>query len=169
MPDYGSADQRYAPHTQRIGCLTDLIQVVPVVETTALDAGDVICDTMTITNAMREQGGTGELQTLIVYDAADQGAALDVYILDQDIDLGSLDAAPNISDANALNIIACIPVAAADYKDVGGIKIAFINNIGAIVKAEGSTRNLYASAITSGTPTFASASAVAFGFGFRQD
>lgn len=153
-------------HIGEVSTPADVISVTPVVEATALDAGDVVCDSTTITNAVRVSGGQAVLQSLTVIDKADQGAALDVYIMDTTgLTFGTLDAAPSISDTDAEKILAVIPIASGDWKDVGGAKVANLSGLSRVVEAA-SGRNLAFAVTTSGTPTYGAATALVFRFGF---
>lgn len=170
MPDYGTARAR-APFVQNVGTLSTLVKTTPVLDTSAYASGDVLVETTEIANAVSEAGGTAELQSLVVVDQDDtaSGFAMDVWILASNVAMGTKNSAPSISDANALEILGFVSIAAADFKDLGGVKVASINNIGIICKAAaGSTSLFFAVVNGTSTPTL-TAAGVKFNFGFRQD
>jgi hypothetical protein len=114
-------------------------------------------------------GGRAVLQSLMVIDEDDAGAAFSVYILGANNSMGTENAAPSITDANARAIQAIIDIATGDYKDLGGVKVANIRNIGALLEADAASRDLYVAIVNStGTPTY-SASGLKLVFGFLQD
>ena len=148
-----------------------MIQVTPTLDTSAYASGDLICDVTTITGAALGTGGLCELVSLTIVDQDDQTAsAYTVYITNLSTTWGTFNAAPTLSDAGALGIQAIIPIDTADWKDLGGFKIAqprIAQNIGCICKTSGSA-NLYLTIVNgAGTPTF-TASGIKVTLGFRQ-
>lgn len=146
-----------------------LITVSFTVETGGYSASDLLADTQEIAEAVDETGRPALLQSVTILDTDDQtAAAYDIYILDRDVSMGTENAAPSISDANAVAILGGpIAIAAADWKDLGGAKVAGKENIGKIVKPN-SGRSLYAAIVNgAGTPTFASG-VIQVRFGFIQ-
>src|SRR5687768_6465192 len=76
-----SDGQKWDLQTTALGALisveeADVITITPVVEASALDAGDVVFDVATITNAAKVSGGTVTLDSIVVIDKADQKAQL---------------------------------------------------------------------------------------------
>lgn len=136
----------------------NLVDVTLSLDTGIYAAGDVLAETQAVAAAVRLNGGGGILQSLVVIDQDDQGAALDIYILGTNVSMGAENGQPAITDANALQILARVPVAALDYVDLGGAKVANIKNIGAVVKAAPDSTSLYVAAVNgAGTPTYTAA------------
>ncbi len=126
-------------------------------DTSAYGSGDVITDTLELPLAMRVADGTGLLASLTLIDKDDQGVAMDIYVLTSNVSLGTKNAAPSISDANAEHILGIIPVATTDWKDLGGVRVAYLRIPIPVVGASGS-RSIYLSAVNgTGTPTFTAA------------
>ena len=163
--DGAAADWDGTQHIGEVGGRLKLVQVTFTMGTTAYGAGDVLADTQIITACMRADAGAGYLQSLTLNDKDDQGLPLDVYIIQTNTSLGTENSAPDISDANADNILGWFSVAAADYKDVGGAKLASLRNIGLPVIAAGGADDLYVALVTQGTPTH-SGSGITGWFGF---
>lgn len=136
--------------------IRDPIQVTPTMDTSAYTAGDVWIPTTAISNIVRATDEPGIIDGIMIYDQDDQAAADGVlYILQANVSLGTVNNAPSISDANSLNIIAVIPIASADWKDLGGVKVNNLNPAyfpKMFIPASG-TRDLYFAATTAGTPT----------------
>lgn len=142
-------------HIGEVGTPVDIITVTPtVLNADAYDAGDVVFDTTAITDAVRVNGGRALLQSLVVADKDDQKAQLRLVFLDSDVTLGTADAAPSISDANALKVLGTVEVLAADYVDLGGASVATLRSIGLLLEAASDARDIYVAAFTSGTPTY---------------
>lgn len=151
-----------------LGQKVNLVSLTPSVDATALAAGDVAAATEVLANACRAADIPCLLQSLTLLDESDSGVALDIYLLDADVAIGTENSAPNISDANSNNIIAFFSVATGDYKDVGGAKIAFLKNLEIPVRPAAGTRNLYVAIVNgAGTPTFGAATALKMKFGFE--
>lgn len=133
------------------------VPVTLTLETTALDAGDVAADTQVVTGALYTNG-RGILQSLTVIDQDDNKAVLDVWFLKANVTMGTEDAAPSITDANALNILGCVPVVANDYKDLGGASVACFRNLNLLLEPATGTGDIYVAVVNgSGTPTYTAA------------
>ena len=129
---------------------------------------DLLADTQELANAVKVNDGWGTIQSLTVIDQDDQGQVFDVWVLDSNVTFGTENSAPSISDANAVYILGKIPVAAADYVDLGGVKVASIRNIGLPIKpVDGGTSIYVAVTNGTGTPTF-TAAGVKLRFGIVQ-
>lgn len=127
-------------------------------ETTALDAGDVAADTQVVSGALTKVNGTGKLQSLAVVDQDDNKAVLTVWFLKANSSMGTEDAAPSISDANALNILGYVDVVANDYKDLGGVSVAYFKGLNMPIQAASGTNDIYVAVVNgAGTPTYTAA------------
>lgn len=132
----------------------NVITVTPVCDTSAYTAGDVLFDTTAISGATRIQGGRVKLTSVVLLDEDDQtAAAITLYFLNSNVSLGTANAAPSITDANARSITGVVPIASGDFTDVGGAKVACVKNIGLIMEAASSSTTLYVAATCAGTPT----------------
>lgn len=142
-----------------------MITVTLSLDTNAYTAGDVLAATQEITGFEADGGTQAYLQSLVVIDADDQKAAVDIYLLSANVALGTENAAPNISDADAAHVLGMVSVAAADYKDLGGVSVATKTGIGLTVTQTAGAPGLWIAAVTQGTPTH-SASGVKIRLGF---
>lgn len=131
----------------------DVITVVPTLDTSAYQSGDVLFNPTALTNAARVNGGVLLLQSLTVLDKDDQGLAMDLFLSQGSTALGTINNAPNISDANAENVHIVGSILASDWIDLGGCRVATLRNIGLEVEAAGGSRDVFLSAITRGAPT----------------
>jgi hypothetical protein len=136
-------------------------------DTSAYADGDVLAEAQELTNAVRESGGSGVLQSIVVVDQNDQGEALDVVIADSSITLGTENGAVSISDADAAKILGIVEVVASDYVDLVNSQLATKNGLGISVEASGSS-SLYVGAISRGTGTY-TASGIVLRIGILQD
>lgn len=137
-------------------------------DTSAYANGDVIAATQELTDAVKGIDGWGTIESLTVIDNDDNGQVFDVWIMDSNVAMGTENAAPNISDTNALYILGKIPVAAADYVDLGGSKVASLRNVGLPIKPADGTTSIYVAVVNgTGTPTY-SAAGVTLRFGIVQ-
>ncbi len=146
----------------------DFLETVTlVVNTSAYDAGDLLSDRIEIADVVRKTNESLILQTITVIDKADQKAAFNLVFLDGDISLGTINGAPNISDANVLSyVIGHAPVAAADYLDLGGVSVATVRNVGLFLQTAIGSKTLYVAAVTTGTPTYGAAGDLVLKLGF---
>lgn len=156
-------------HLGKVGGNATVVTVALTLDTSAYASGDLLADAQVVTNAMRANDATGLLTSLVVVDEDDQGAAFDIYILDANVSLGTENAAPSVSDADARNILARIPVSTSDYADLGGVRIARPSFDPIVVSPASGTRNLYVAVVNgSGTPTY-TATGVRLRLGFLQN
>lgn len=145
-------------HVGEVGKGSDVIDVTLTLDTLIYAALDVLSDTATLTDAVRVNGGKATLVSLTVIDEDDQAGVIDFYFFKATQSLGTKNAAPDIADAAARDILGIVSVAAADYKDLGGVKIASIKNINLKLEAATGSRNLFLGSINlSGTPTYTAA------------
>lgn len=142
----------------------------PVLDLSAYADGDAIGGCLTFSNAVRFGGGSGMIQSLVVSDAANQQAVLDVVFFnemptettftDQDeLDIGA---------ADLQKIIGVVPIAEADYADLKNNAAAAKNNVD-LSFALASGINLYACIVSRGTPTYAAADDLQLRINIIQD
>lgn len=156
-------------HVGQVGGHTAIPSVIFSLDTSAYASGDLLADTQAVTSVFRVTDGTGVLASITLNDKDDQGVALYIVILDANVTLGTENAAPSISDANADSILGIIAVATTDWLDLGGCKVANIRGINLPIKAASGTTSLYIGLVNStGTPTF-TASGVTARLGVLQD
>lgn len=131
-----------------------MIDVTLVCDTSILADGDVICATAEIPNAVADSGGSATLDSVLLIDEDDQGVQVDLVFLRSNVSLGTVNGAPNISDANSRELLGFVEVFAADYSDYGGVQIASLHDIRLQLSPLVGT-SLFVSAISrGGTPTY---------------
>lgn len=136
--------------------------------TAVLAADRVMADTQAITNAMRAADATGTLLSVSVIDRDDQGIPFDILFFSSNVSLGTENAAPTITDANAGNYLNRVQIAAGDYVDLGGARVADRAAIGIGLMPASGTRDVYFACITRGAPTY-TAAGVTIRFCIDQD
>lgn len=134
--------------------LGTVITCTPVVDTSALTAGDTIFDTTVLPNAVLLPGGTCVLESVTLLDKADQtAAAITLLFFDTLVTFGVVNAAPSITDADMLKCLGAVAFAAGDFVDVGLSKIGTKLAVGLMLKATVNSKALYVAAFAAGTPT----------------
>ena len=140
-----------------LGTPGDVIPLTPALDTSIYADGDVLFATTALAGMFRVAGGRSLVQSLAVIDTDDQGVAFDLFYLQTNVSLGTINAAPSITDADAIasNIRRICRVESTDYIDLGGCRIANKDNIGAMIEAAAGVTGGYLAAITrGGTPTY---------------
>jgi hypothetical protein len=156
-------------HAGEVGGRTRIITPVTTVSLTAYTAGDVIGGALTLTNAVRITSGTGVLQSLQLFDAANQKPTGTILLFDASLAGTYADnAAPTWNTADFAKCLGAFPVAASDWVTVNGRAVATVRGVNLAVAANGS-QNLYALFIASSTPTFAATGDLRLRFGFLLD
>lgn len=148
---------------------SDVYTVTFSLDTSAYASADLVADTQAVsTTAFDQQGGCMTLDSVTLLDEDDQGVALYLVFISDSTSLGTENAAPSISDANARKILGVVPIATGDYLDIGGSKIASVRNIGLTMKAASGSQALYVAIVNgAGTPTY-TASGLQAQLAFRQ-
>lgn len=146
----------------------DVASVTLTLDTSAYASGDLLADTQSMGAVCDQTGGDIILDSITVIDEDAQGVKFYVIISSAVTSMGAENSAPNISDANARNILGFVPVLTTDYITVSGAKIATVRNIGLHLKAAAGSQTLYVAVLNdTGTPTF-TATGVRLVFGYRQ-
>jgi hypothetical protein len=151
-----------------VGSPGDVVDVTLTLDTSAYAGGDLLADTQSFTG-VRVNGGRAILQSVTVIDEDDQGAAFTIYFLSANNSFGTENSAPSISDANARDVLGWVDVSTADYKDLGGVRVASVKGIGLLLEAAGGSTSLYLAVVNgTGTPTY-TASGVKLKLGLLWD
>lgn len=154
-------------HIGQVSGHAAVLEITLTLDTNIYADGDVLADTQEIASALRVSDGLGRLRSLVVIDQDDQGVDMDIYLLDGNVSLGSENSAVSIADADALKILARVAVAAGDYYDLGGVRVAVKSGLDAILKAASGTNKLYVAAVSRGTGTY-TANGVKLRIGIEQ-
>lgn len=122
----------------------------------ALASGDIAAATQVITNLTRAADMGGVIESITLIDGDDQKAALDIYFLSANVSIGTVNAAPSITDADAAAIMgAPISIGTGDYRDLGGVSVAGADAVGKAIMPAATTRNGYVAVVNgTGTPTY---------------
>ena len=145
------------------------VTVTPTVDTSAYASGDLLFDSAEIANAVRVVGGTCLLESVTIVDKADQGVAFTLVLANAATDFGAANSAPDPDDTECATVIGWVPVATADYVDLGAAKVACIRNIGLLLKATAAATSLYVAGVNgTGTPTYGAASDLVITFGLLR-
>ena len=127
-----------------------IITASPVVSTTAYAANDVVGGVVSLGPVVIPT----KLQSVTVIDRSAQAAALEIVLFEKLPTASTLtdNAAPVLAAAEVGNIVARVPVAAADNAAaIGRVRVATHANLQRFVKGT----SLSAVLVTSGTPTYA--------------
>lgn len=131
-----------------------VVDITTTCDTSANGAGDVLFDRVTTGTISRIAAGVVHLESITVLDEDDQAAAnMTLVFLDADVTLGTVNAAPSITDANSRKIVGTVVVLSTDFIDLGGVKVANIKNVGLTMKCAAASQALFVAGITAGTPT----------------
>lgn len=132
--------------TQRIAVTSSGLTIA----TTAYTAGDTLGTQFTLANAARASDGTGRIVGVVLMDETDIIGAVDVIFTRASVTLAADNAAWAISDADAANIVAVVPLSVAD---VGNNRIAQALNLRIPYNCSGGT-SLFCSLVTRTAHTF---------------
>jgi hypothetical protein len=148
----------------------DIVDVTLSLDTSAYANGDLLADTQVVTNALARVNGTGVIESLVVLDEDDQTAyTFYLAFFDANVTMGTENAAPTMTDANARNILGTVAFATADAIDIVNSKAYCKNGLRVPVKAASGTKDIYMAAVViTGTPTH-TAAGIRVRLGIRRD
>tara|TARA_Y100000310_G_scaffold202967_1_gene203212 strand:+ start:2661 stop:4019 length:1359 start_codon:yes stop_codon:yes gene_type:complete len=146
------------------------VSVSLTVDTDAYTVNDIVGGKLTLTSAARTSGGAGVILGVALVDMSMQDAEYDIIIFEQDPTNGTYtdDAAIDVDDTDADFLVGVITVSPGHYTDFTDNSVATVNNVNLPFTAVGSA-NLYAVAVTRGTPTYAAATDLQLRFKIAQD
>ena len=149
-----------------------LIDVQPTVDTTgAHAAGDILFEPIKIENAVAVKGVSAILQSVAVANDDALVGSFDLVLTGSDDSPGALNAAVSgttgLSDANADLVLGISSV--TNMVDVGACSIGSKQNIGMVIKAEATTRDVYVWGIAQSTDNPTAATGYKLRFGIVQD
>ncbi len=152
----------------KVGGRTSIIDVTFSGDGAAYVAGDVLGTTQTLANAMSEVGGTGVLQSIRLLSEDDLALAIDVVIFQVTQTLGTDNAAVDITDANARDILGHVSIVTGDYIDLINSRSATVRNIDLGVQSATNSRDLFIGLILRAGGTY-TANSVRIRLTFLQD
>jgi hypothetical protein len=163
-------------HLGEVGGSTAVIRPTVAVDTAIYAALDVLGAAATsgvvvLTNAMRLSGGTGLLQSVVIYDDDNEKSPITLMFFNAAPASGTYtgNGALALSTGDKATYLGRVDIAATDYLTVGGDAVASIKNIALPVQAVG-TANIYMIPIvTSGTPTYTASTDLQMALGFLRD
>ena len=128
--------------------------------------GDLMTEQELIQDAVAENGSCSILQSITAIDTSDTGGTIYVLITQGAQDLGSVGSAPSVADAASETSLAVVEL--SNWTDVGDAKVCTKANIGLILKATASTKDLYYGVVNAsgGDIVIGSGEAIVFRFGF---
>ena len=160
---------------ERLGKMdVDFITVTPTIETSTIDANDVLFNPIEIANAVSVPGGRSLLHSICLIDqtntAVDAGVSIDLVFTQDSTNLGTLDAAVDCADTVLDGIIGIINISADDYKDMINGQIATKSNVGLIlIGASSTSQSVYVGGVIREAGTARAADAIDIRLGIIKD
>jgi len=149
----------------------DLITVNPTIETSTIDAHDVLFNPIEITNAVAVNDGTSILQSICVIDttdtSTDAGVQIDLVFTQDSTNIGTLDAAVSGADTVLDGILGIISI--TNYADMINGQVATKNNIGLVLKGASSSKSVYVAGVIREAGTARDADAIFLRLGIVKD
>jgi hypothetical protein len=137
----------------------DVINFIPVLDTAAYTAGDVLSATAAILNVMRVNDGRANLFSLTGIDKSKQKPAMTMLFYQTNVTSAAANAANALSDADQINLLGFHRILATDWIDYANNSICCFKgptSPGILLEAATGTKDVYVVCILdAGTPTFA--------------
>jgi hypothetical protein len=152
-----------------VGGLTWCPQAIPTVTAnSAYTSGNIVGGKMTFENAFLNFSGV--ISSLTIVDRSQQAAAMNIYFFAQDLVGTYADKTSfSLNASDIENIIGVFQVSSGNYITSGGISIVTLYGLATPVCSNGRIKSLYAVAVTTGTPTYTTTTALIFMPGVLQD
>lgn len=150
----------------------DLITVTPTIETSTIDANDVLFNPVEIPFAVSELGGRSLLHSICLIDqtdtSVDAGVAIDLVFTQDSTNLGTLDAAVSAADTVLDGIIGIVPM--TSYVDMINGQISTKTNIGLVlIGASATSKSVYVGGVVREAGTARLADAIDLRIGVIKD
>jgi hypothetical protein len=124
----------------------------PVLSTTpAYSGGDILFTTMPVYGAIRHPGGQAIIRGITLHDKDDIGAGITLYFMRSNVSMGTINAAPTMASADVDKIVSSLVIETTDYKDLGGVQVAFKGDLGVPIQSLVDTRTIYVAAVIDST------------------
>jgi len=134
-----------------------VITQTPTITAGAYSANDAVGGKLTFANAVRNAGGVGYIEDVIIVDYDKENAELILVCFDADFTPTADNAAFDPSDADLLNAIGWLYIGAGDYKGFSDNSMATVSNQPLQFKLSAGNTSLYCQLMNgSGTPTYTS-------------
>jgi hypothetical protein len=139
-------------HVGSVGGECSLTTTVMTLHTDANVANDVLAATQVIAACLRVNDGTGIIQSIVVQDDDDKGAAIDLIFMDANTSIGTESATCSMADNDT--ILGIVSVAASDYVDMINSQVATFKNVGIGIKGATGTDDIYLGIVARNTETY---------------
>jgi hypothetical protein len=146
------------------------VNVTPTIEAAAYATGDLITALMTLPNPYVSRLQC-ELEAIIVRDAAAQSAAMDIVFFHTEptATTFTLNSALTLAAADLPFVAGHRSIVAGNYCAFAANSVGTVTGIGLpVIKPIGVAQTLWAVAISRGSPTYGSTSALNFSFLFKE-
>ncbi len=142
-------------HAMEVGYSGDWITAtLTISNATQYADNDVLAETQELAGAMRVNGGSGWITSLVILDEDDQGGDLTVYFLRSNVSLGLENDPISITDADARQIMCTVLVLSTDYDDLVNSQVATLSNIGCGVEAAAGATSIWVAVGSNDTKTY---------------
>lgn len=139
-------------HVGSVGGECSITTTVMTLHTDANVANDVLAATQVISGCLRVNDGTGIIQTIVVQDDDDKGAAIDLIFFDANTSIGTESAEVDMADNDT--ILGTVEVASGDYVDMIDSQHATKTNVGIGIKGATGTDDIYLGIVARNTETY---------------
>ncbi len=130
-----------------------IVDVTLTLDTSAYASGDLLANTTEIASALRIANGTGFINSIRLLDTDAQNQSIDLVFLNANVSLGTLNATPTISDADAVNVLGVVSLLAGNYSSLGSSSVVMGYPGLGVTSATGTT-SIYVGAIIRGAGTY---------------
>lgn len=155
---------------QSTGLTLNQVELTPTITAAAYSSGKQVGGIQTIPGVCLDQNRFAQLINVTLTDADKQSAAMTIFFFDVSPTVTSVDTGSMaMTAANlALQCIGHVAIAAGDYQPMAAVSVASKDFDLKYLKTRHEAANLYAIAMTTGTPTYATTTSLKFKYVFAK-
>jgi hypothetical protein len=151
-----------------IGKIVRTSNTVTTTNGSAYASGDNIGGILTISNALITSGGTAFINTIELWDVAAQSAAITIDFWDASPSGTYTNDAAQVIAGDQGKWLGSYSIASGDYVATGAVSRVTAKGLNIPIAGNAST-NIFATLVTTGTPTYTSASGLVLKLGIIQN
>ena len=142
-------------------------RVNPSTETDAYANGDVVFAPIEIPDIALGKGETVLLESVKIINNDDLAPPTDLIFLTEAVDIGAVNAAATLPTAGSAAYLATVKFTAANYTDLGDIRVAEKKDLGEIIKPTDDSKSIWVAGIARAAATYTSEAGISIITTFR--
>ena len=137
-------------------------------ETDAYANGDVVFSPIEIPDVTLNAGEAVLLDSVKIINNDDLAPPTDLIFLASAVDIGAVNAAATVPGAGSASYLATVKFTAANYTDLGDIRVAEKKDLGEVIKTANGSKSIWVAGIARAAATYTSQAGISLITTFRR-